>query len=73
MSPDLFPLRGSRKDVLEQLERILDLRQVRMSADDLADPWVCSIPCTVQVVAHDVDEVGGREHTREIKVLKVLR
>jgi hypothetical protein len=73
MNSDLFPLRGSRKDVLEQLERIFDLRQVCMRADNLADPWICSIPCTVQVVAHDVDKVGGREHAREVEVLKILR
>jgi hypothetical protein len=72
MKSDLFPLRGSREDVLEELERNFDLREVRVRTNDLADPRVLSIPHAVQIVSHDVDKICGSEQCWNVKVLKVL-
>jgi hypothetical protein len=72
MNSDLCPLIGGREHVLEELERRLDLRQVRMSENVAANPRILSIPSTVQIVGHHVDEIRGGQHPRDIEMLKVL-
>lgn len=62
-----------RIDVIppEQLQALLDLGEIRMRQRNRANVGIVAVPCTVEVVGHNIEPVHRRIDLDDIEMLHV--